>query len=190
MLMVRAAAAALIFVAGVGAALAGPADVRCIQKGLQSKGFDPNGVDGVIGPDTQAAASAYLARNPSSRLPDLSAATAAKWCDAFGGKRGGTGAVTFVVRVGGVEGQDYNFHLLGPDLVTFHQVAATSGETIRVRATRDQIDNTYGYCVQLPVIAGASFRDPAGAAAKSLCVPLKGAGLSTGAVISYSTDLY
>ena len=89
--MRRAGLAAVLvaFIMGIGGAAAGTADIRCVQQGLQNGGFDPNGVDGVIGPGTAAAAAAYLADNPGSGLPALAPATAASWCGAFRSSSGG-----------------------------------------------------------------------------------------------------
>ena len=187
MRMVKWAAALLVCILGVGGALAGPADVRCVQQGLQSRGFDPNGVDGAIGPGTSAAAAAYLAANPDSDVAALTAASAASWCDAFGG---GGGAVTFAVNITGVDGQPYKFHLLGPDMVLFHSSPGVSGQTIRFQATRDQVNKTTGYCVVLPIIAGVSFKDGAGTRSKGRCAPIKGSSLPTGAVVSYEAALF
>jgi peptidoglycan hydrolase-like protein with peptidoglycan-binding domain len=184
----RAAATALVLVLGVGGAQAGPADVRCAQQGLQNQGFDPGGVDGVIGPGTRAGATAYLAANADSDLPALTTATATTWCGALGG--GGSGAVTFVINITGGDNQRYKFHLLGPDTVSFYSVPGVTGQAVRVRATRDQVNQTTGYCVVLPIIADVAFKNGAGDRSKGRCVAIKGANLATGAVVNYKETLF
>ena len=42
------------------AVLADPA-IKCLQRGLREAGFSPRGVDGIIGPNTQASAGRWAA---------------------------------------------------------------------------------------------------------------------------------
>jgi hypothetical protein len=55
--------------------------VKCLQRGLKEAGHNPRGVDGVIGPNTRAAAASWAARL-SLDLPDLEPETAPRWCAA------------------------------------------------------------------------------------------------------------
>lgn len=55
--------------------------VKCVQRGLKEAGHNPRGVDGIIGPNTRAAAKSWSNR-PGLDLPDLEAETAPRWCAA------------------------------------------------------------------------------------------------------------
>ena len=186
---VLSAAAVLACALGVGEALAGSADIRCVQQGLQSRGFDPNGVDGVRGPGTNAAAADYLAANPKSDLPALTTAAVATWCRAFGG-RGGTGAVTFAVNITGADAQPYIFHLVGLNMVSFYSSPGVSGKTVRFPVTREQANQTTGYCVVLPIMADVKFKDADGTRPKGRCTAIKGDSLPTRAVVSYEAAVF
>lgn len=57
-------------------------EIKCVQRGLQDAGFDPNGIDGAIGRGTKAAALAYWV-DVGINLPKLSNKSSAQWCRVF-----------------------------------------------------------------------------------------------------------
>ncbi|MEO0372542.1 MAG: hypothetical protein AAF231_13875, partial [Pseudomonadota bacterium] len=60
---------------------------RCVQNQLAFLGHDPGPVDGFIGPQTRAAANAWLEKSKFSNLsalPDLTRTTALQWCREMG----------------------------------------------------------------------------------------------------------
>ncbi|WP_137701748.1 peptidoglycan-binding domain-containing protein [Marimonas lutisalis] len=56
--------------------------VKCVQQGLKEAGFNPRGIDGVIGENTLDAAQEW-AEKTSAGLPDLTEETTPRWCAAL-----------------------------------------------------------------------------------------------------------
>ncbi|MFY0691004.1 MAG: hypothetical protein JXR14_03685 [Paracoccaceae bacterium] len=56
--------------------------VKCLQRELRASGHNPRGVDGIIGPNTLAAAASW-ARKREVDLPELDPETAPRWCGAI-----------------------------------------------------------------------------------------------------------
>ena len=56
--------------------------VKCVQRELRGAGHNPRGVDGIVGPNTKAAAASW-ARGKAAGLPELDIGSAPRWCAAL-----------------------------------------------------------------------------------------------------------
>jgi peptidoglycan hydrolase-like protein with peptidoglycan-binding domain len=55
-------------------------NVECVQQALLQAGFDPNGVDGMVGGGTRRAAMAWRTENNAELLPELDIESSTLWC--------------------------------------------------------------------------------------------------------------
>ena len=73
----------VVLMSAIGPAIATADPVnKCLQRELRAAGHNPRGIDGIIGPNTRAAAASW-AQKTDAELPDLDDETAIQWCAAI-----------------------------------------------------------------------------------------------------------